>query len=683
MQAELEKFLSTNGSEWTINRFKAIWTAAIHLKNGDRESARKVYQQASIRYHKGTMYPVGEWGYAVSQFVSSTRPSVLRRWAAVLRVYTAFTLDKPSKAQVDKFVQAVTTPPVRDMEQFRHIGQTLAKEVSMARGSTIKVNVDRSYDSVHLGQLHGTSYYFCNITHEVQRALKKGEKDNFRELLNQPYGKFILSLLTENWAPRALEGKLPYDEVRSSKMRTYRLDSGFNGRVVMLQQQGAKGRTVFQPTASLQLAFLPLHAICNGIAKRLFYREADWDDQVDGVYQICTNLAEGKAIYSVDQSSATDRFPRGISEGILDYFGATAFAEALEEVSNRPWRCDFLSTPVKIATGQPMGLFGSFPLYNLSNLIVAGYAEVQASNEDTVRFPDSSCFKVVGDDIVFSDERVAMAYCDLLKDYGVKISETKSFSGNVAEFAGFLCIRSNSDKETVAFRPYKYPVGDEITNPVDFLHALGIQAAKLGPRWAMHYIAYQSTVSQRKLDLSPFAPANEPEGKQSHALGKEESTVSTASGISQMLVNAYTNGCKELQLRAYVNSVHAAGNSTTWVFNSHGELSRELARVAYVTSSKLERSVPQYDVFSRSDYVRKDNEDRRNGHHVAHRRLKDDPLISALEANDTSLRDKALALLSKGPTIVFGSKPTSPQKSAETSESRESELGETEEEKDK
>lgn len=683
MQTEFERHLKEHGPEWCCRRYKAIYTAAIHLKNGDRVAAQKLYQSNSIAYHKGTSFPKGAWGYAVEQFVNSSRPSVLRRWAAVLRMYTSLTLDSPSPAQVKKFTDAVCNEPNRPHEVYRQIGFDLAKRVCEDRGFRTHVDVNRLLASVKPSKLHGTSYYFSDLLQYSRSHLTKDGKLQLRDVLNQPYGKFLFSLLTENWIPASLSGLLPMDNVRQSKMRVHHLDSGFNGRVRMEQQQGCKGRTVFQPTANLQLAFLPLHELCNGISKRLFYFEADWDEQVDGVYAALENLLRGLPVYSVDQSSATDRFPRGISEGILDYFGATTYANALEEVCNRPWQCDFLRDPVTVKAGQPMGLYGSFPLYNLSNLMVAADAQIDASRmgQGLTTFSDGTCFKVVGDDIILSDARVAECYRSKLEDYGVEISETKSFSGKVAEFAGFLLLPTN--KETTAFRPYKFPVGDQITNPVDFLHALGIQAASLSPKWAEHYLAYQRTLSQRKLDLSPMVLAlNEASPIETHNVNKDANVVSLVQAISAVLCQSYDGmkaaGERNRQLAAYANSVYY-GTSTRWTNEPKSEVTE---RVIFATGATPRADSRKYDVFSRSDYARKDNEDRQNGHHLAHKRLRDDFLIPYEESGDAlkesaqalynrlrstdakakadARRKKALQLLETSEPVTFGSGDPSP-----------------------
>jgi hypothetical protein len=123
-------------------------------------------------------------------------------------------------------------------------------------------------------------------------------------------------------------------------------------------------------------------------------------------------------------------------------------------------------------------------------------------------FGDGTFFKVLGDDIVLSDETVSAAYCAIMDHLGSKVSPEKTFKGQVAEFAGFIAVPSKGGY--TAFRPYKYPTGKWITNPLDFIHALGVKASKgwfkesKRKEWERVFMAYSATMSSRNLDLTPI-----------------------------------------------------------------------------------------------------------------------------------------------------------------------------------
>lgn len=671
MQHEFEGFVSTNGLEWTCSRFKAIWNAALHLKNGDIESARKVYQENSISYHPSTMLPKGAWGFAVRQFVQAQRPSVVRRWSSVLRIYTSITLDKPSPNQVAKFHSAVECNKPERFELLAVDGAKLARTVCRERGVRITVSEDEVLKQApsFAWRLHGTSYYFTgldlakvrrslkNSEHEVQTPKGRRRVNDFDDLIRQPYGKMLLSLLTESWAPPSLRGMVPYDDNRYVTW-SHGLDSGYNGRVMCLQQQGCKGRTVFQPTAELQYYFNPLAEVLEQITKALYPKEANWVDQVDGVYQAIALLEQGHDVFSIDQSSATDRFPRTFSEGILKELGLVSYARALEEVCHRPWKA-FDGTDVTVSVGQPMGLCGSFQLYNLSHLMVADQAvmKARAKVKDLVSFPDGTYFKIVGDDIIISDVNVSTSYRSILKELGCLVSESKSFAGQLAEFSGFVAyldLQGNAH----AFRPYKYPIGDEITNPVDFLHAIGVRARDMSPKWAQHYRAYQDTINQRYLDLSPYGYLTHIQKEREKHLqsvdksSKQSSIVGAANALMDSLCTAYDNGCRDRQLVRTINSYpHLHG--TSYLFGDK-ELPVVMRRFCDCTAASTVQGTGSKDRLSvpyvRADYKALDDSIRLEGHHIAHKRLSDDPLIrereyelSSLSLDNSSIEDSLLS----------------------------------------
>jgi hypothetical protein len=649
MQKEVEGFILKNGAEWTCSRYKAIWNAAMHLKNGDPESARKVYQDNSIAYHRGSMLPKGAWGFAVANFVKAKSPSAVRRWAAVLRYYTTISLSKPSQTQIAKFTDAVETPPVR--ESFEPEGRKLAELVCSERGFVRKYDFQSLVaQGLNNSKLHGTSYYYSGVSpSEVKEALSPEMRRQFTEALHQPFGKMLLSLMTESWIPSPLRGISEEDGLRQSAYMVHHRDDGTSGRIVMLQQQGCKGRTVFQPTAELQRHFQALATACERIAMSLFPREACWLDQQDGAYQALALLANGKTLFSVDQSSATDRFPRTLSEGVINYFGLNDYSQALEEVCSRPWNCEFLGRPVKVATGQPMGLYGSFALYNLSNLMIAELSRIYTvEQEKTVEsFQDGSCFKVVGDDIIFSDGRVADNYRKILSSLGVKVSEAKSFSGQLGEFAGFV-LYASGDK-AYAFRPYKYPMENYISNPLDFLHSVGSKVSKLSDRWNLHWRAYQDTLSQRYLDLSPLVRGEEGAPTPSKT-GMYSSVASTALILYQSLCEASKNARPGTLLASFSSN----SLSRTHLFLSGNDpLEREDPLIRYLTRSvgvSPQELESNREVLTREDYIRDDTESRLAGHHITDKRLVADPLISdyeyrnQIEPSESAWRDAARLL---------------------------------------
>lgn len=491
-QEEMERLIRTNGPEWLVTRQKAIWTAALHLRNGDRESAQSLYRDNSISYHKGSMLPKGPCKPVVRGFVEASRPSVIRRYAAVLRFYTTMVLPDLSEKQAHKARNAITSP-------CKGVVSPDLLSAFRARGE-----MDRLFmhgDTV--SELQTDPRVLAPNRYRYSRAkLSRADRDI-------PLRQTALSLLTERYLPRGLEGTNPHPQFG---LRPYA--DGPIGRIGVIQEQGAKARVVAMPSALLQLAFDPLHTYLEKVDRRAHSSTSVLWDQQKAIYGLTEFMGQGNPAYSVDLSSATDRFPRSLSTEYLRGLGLGLWAGAIEEVSSQKWASPF--GDISYGTGQPMGLRSSFPLFHLSNQVLCEEAEKLADLRLTLsgstgrpggeatlkKFPNGSTFYVLGDDVVFSDRRVVEVYRSFLNEMGVDVSDAKSFSGHVTEFAGFVVTEARG--RPFAFRPYKPPSGNRVSNPVDFLAAMGTKARVINPRWAKLTEAFARTWSDRSPDLSPW-----------------------------------------------------------------------------------------------------------------------------------------------------------------------------------
>lgn len=501
IQSEMEKYLHSNGVEWTVARYKAINTAAYHLKNNDRAKAIQVYRESGIAYHKDTLYPKGQIGYVVKQFVSATREKTIRKYAGLMRLYTAYFVDgHPTEKQSVKAVKSITTR-YSGLKENSVNEMWFAERIIQMRITTNKFSSETFSKVIKTAPrplLHSNSYYFSGLELTAQ---------DWKTLKAKPYGSMVLSLMTESWVPESLRTNFRKESVRHIQDE-YGCDSGYAGRVLGMQQNACKLRVVAQPSAAIQDAFAPMHSYLMKAVDMLYSKESCVKDQMKGAYAIKRHLDEGRDVYSVDLSSATDRFPRFMSQAVLCSLGLKEYSDALEEVCNRPWLNANLigSKDLYYETGQPMGLYGSFPLFHLSNLVVADMAlqRAQSRSDSLIPFADGTFFKVVGDDIVLSDPLVAEQYKEEMLALGVEISPTKTFSGKVAEFAGFMAVPKNNGKSAL-YRPYKFTRDDWncIQNPLEFVHAFGSSVEKLGDRWKDVFKSYTATINYRYPDLTP------------------------------------------------------------------------------------------------------------------------------------------------------------------------------------
>jgi hypothetical protein len=279
------------------------------------------------------------------------------------------------------------------------------------------------------------------------------------------------------------------------------------GRINVIQEGGAKGRVICSPNAWLQYYCMPFHNYLAKLVKilemggcgtsELSYGTSAMFDQVRGAYLALNRLTNGSFCAGVDLSSATDRFPLGLQQTMCEEFGIPQFAEALSEV-----RGPYLGPDGELwsyGAGQPMGLYGSFPLFHLTH-----YSLLNGLSYSLGLRADGTNFAVLGDDVLIFEESLLERYLACLERCQVPISWNKCYQGNLVEFAGFVLTKAQG--AWTAFRPYKYGKHGRMSSVLNVLHALGQKTRGWSNYWAKAYEIYQKTAGLRQLDLSPIVP---------------------------------------------------------------------------------------------------------------------------------------------------------------------------------
>ena len=181
-----------------------------------------------------------------------------------------------------------------------------------------------------------------------------------------------------------------------------------------------------------------LFAIGNHIKQRLCYPYHKWLMQIlrrlptDGTFdqtRPLDRLVGCSAAYSFDLKSATDRWPLPVMFALVSLLlgptTASSFVQAalsyntfvVERPNVRRERS------LVFYAGQPLGMYGSWPLFTLSHHFVVWMAAERAYPGQRVIFRD---YAVLGDDVVITDPLVAQHYRALLDQLGVTISHQKS-----------------------------------------------------------------------------------------------------------------------------------------------------------------------------------------------------------------------------------------------------------------
>jgi len=135
--------------------------------------------------------------------------------------------------------------------------------------------------------------------------------------------------------------------------------------------------------------------------------------------------------YSIDLTSATDRFPIKLQELLLAKLTSAAFASNWVSILTKvevwvPWEIRH----IKYATGQPMGAYSSWAIFSLTHHLLIQFAAHKVGKSN---FMD---YIMLGDDVVIADKAVAEMYMELLKELGVETSDSKThISDHTYEFA--------------------------------------------------------------------------------------------------------------------------------------------------------------------------------------------------------------------------------------------------------
>jgi hypothetical protein len=324
-----------------------------------------------------------------------------------------------------------------------------------------------------------------------------------KDLRETPYLSLCASLLTKGKVPEALVNKLgDFSIRRNAEIVQNSAGDPTYGRINLIQEAGAKGRVVCSPNAWVQYYCYPYHSYLIQLVANL-ERGRGYQlgkscalDQVRGVYTAINRLTNGSFCMGVDLSSATDRFPLEMQQLMCEYLGIPEFGAALEELKGPYKGLD--GELWSYGAGQPMGLYGSFPLFHLTHYSLLNGLSYRLG------LTGSDNFCVLGDDVLIFDEKLLGLYLKTLEMFGVPVSWNKSFKGNLVEFAGFVITKSRDT--WTAFRPYKYGNHGDMSSVLNVLHSFGVKTSKWSNYWAKAYQAYIATLGRRCLDLSPIVP---------------------------------------------------------------------------------------------------------------------------------------------------------------------------------
>lgn len=194
---------------------------------------------------------------------------------------------------------------------------------------------------------------------------------------------------------------------------------------------------------------LPL-ALGDFVVQRILLPQVNASARARKKYRVSTNVFE---------TWSRDR--RGIHEKTFDDFPKLVKSswDNFLTASQAAWR-----SPVgdlSFRRGQPLGMLPSFRTLSLTHHLLVEAMCYEMGYRD-------SPYRILGDDIVIKYQKVAKRYRSVMNDLRVEISEHKSYSGRLIEFAGKIFIKNQL--------PFHTPDHSTVTstNVFDYGHVTGI-----------------------------------------------------------------------------------------------------------------------------------------------------------------------------------------------------------------
>jgi len=151
------------------------------------------------------------------------------------------------------------------------------------------------------------------------------------------------------------------------------------------------------------------------------------------------NWTGNDPFYSLDLSSATDRFPVHLQQKLLTYLVSNN--DGFNAIKSYKWAESWMKllterefqyedVLLKYKVGQPMGAYSSWAAFTLTHHLVVQFCAFKAG-----KFPFVN-YIILGDDIVIKDNEVAWNYMKFMHKLGVDISKHKTHvSKDTYEFA--------------------------------------------------------------------------------------------------------------------------------------------------------------------------------------------------------------------------------------------------------
>jgi len=205
-------------------------------------------------------------------------------------------------------------------------------------------------------------------------------------------------------------------------------DNLLTGRLGFSSEAGGKTRTFaigdYWSQTSLKVIQISLYNTLKTIS-------TDCTKDQDRGFKTLISESLGKSTYCFDLSSASDRIPAEMQKTRLNLMLNEDLGDAWHTVmTQRDFYIKDLNTSVRWKVGQPLGLLSSFPSFALWHHDIIQYSANLHRIRDGKPLLFFKDYRLLGDDVVIFNTKVAVTYQQILKDIGIPINLEKSVIGD-------------------------------------------------------------------------------------------------------------------------------------------------------------------------------------------------------------------------------------------------------------
>lgn len=315
-------------------------------------------------------------------------------------------------------VETLYLPASQDFSAITDQGVPVTNEFLVSfrafvkRSKLLKNNFWKSSKSLTLDRMH-----FSNKAGPNGPALREVHNDVVALLRSPKLCGAVSSLLEKSCPSGDYAFSLMKDEFSEFTEDYKSFPTSYTGKVSQLCEGGGKTRNIAIVDFWSQNALKGIHDLLMGILRKM--RTDSTYNQDDGFRSAMIQANHRGCCFSFDLSSATDRFPLSIQLEVAKQLLGEEIADLWSSViADREFKHPAGQGTLRWARGQPLGALSSWAMFALTHHLFIKFCAGRHDFQD---------YRVLGDDVMIFDKKVADEYLRLMNEIGVVVNLTKSF----------------------------------------------------------------------------------------------------------------------------------------------------------------------------------------------------------------------------------------------------------------